>query len=184
MTPTASATVADDRVTLTALPPAALIAFDIWGDIGPVSERVAAALGGKLPPLAGSGDLPGAWRAIRVEPTVWWLTGPLDMAEAVVAVLETVLEEDGGVTELSGGFTRIGVRGPSWRELLMIGGIFDAESAAFGAGSTAGTLLHHVGVRYDVVRDDEVHIHLGPSYGGDLLHHLSAAASRLDLPER
>jgi hypothetical protein len=35
-------------------------------------------------------------------------------------------------------------------------------------------------VRYDVVADDRVHIHLPPSYGGQLLTHLRAAAARLE----
>jgi hypothetical protein len=44
---------------------------------------------------------------------------------------------------------------------------------------TAGTLLHHVSVRYDVVDEDRAHIHVAPSYAADLLHHLETAAARL-----
>ncbi len=169
MTPKALATVTDARTTARLLPPTALIAFDIWG---------------KLPHPAWSTELQESWRTIRLEPTVWWLTGPVEQAEAMFDRLEAVLGDDGGVTDLTGGFARIAVAGPAWRELLMIGGVFDAESAGFGVGSTAGTLLHHVAVRYDVVSDDEVHILLAPSYADDLLHHLSAAIPRLDAPDR
>lgn len=169
MTPKARAIVTDKRTTVRPLPPAALIAFDIWGDPS-------------RPPWPGEPE--DGWRVIRVEPTVWWLTGPLDGAEAMLARLESALGDDGGVTDLTGGFVRIGVAGPAWREVLMIGGVFDAESPQFGPGSTAGTLLHHIAVRYDVVSNDEVHIFLAPSYADDLAHHLSAAVSRLDAPDR
>jgi heterotetrameric sarcosine oxidase gamma subunit len=169
MTPKALATVTDSRTTARLLPPTALIAFDIWGD---------------PPHQAWSSELEEGWRTVRVEPTVWWLTGPIGEAEAMFDRLETVLGDDGGVTDLTGGFARIAVAGPAWRELLMIGGVFDAEAPGFGAGSTAGTLLHHVAVRYDVISDDEVHILLAPSYADDLLHHLSAAISRLGVPDR
>jgi len=45
------------------------------------------------------------WRALRVEPTVWWLVGPLVGVRAIVARLETALQADGAATDLTGGFT-------------------------------------------------------------------------------
>jgi hypothetical protein len=61
----------------------------------------------------------------------------------------------------------------------MIGGVFDAEYPAFGPGSTAGTVLHHASVRYDVLDERRVHIFIAPSYARDLLEHLRVAAGRL-----
>ena len=118
------------------------------------------------------------WRMIRVEPTVVWLRGPLDEADAVLARATETLGETGAATDLSGGFERIRISGPGWRAALMFGGVFDAEDPAFGPGATAGTLLHHLAVRYDVIDADTVEIYVAPSYAADLLHHLHDAARK------
>lgn len=170
----------EGRTTVDALEPSALIAVDVWRGFDEAVDRLGMALGGALPILRASIDLPGGWRALRVEPTVWWLTGPLPGLGSALATAEEVLGEDGAAVDLSGGFARLQLAGPAWRELLMVGGVFDAEDPAFGPGSTAGTILHHVGVRYDVVDDDRVHILVAPSYAHDLLDHLRTAASRLE----
>jgi heterotetrameric sarcosine oxidase gamma subunit len=165
-----------------ALGPAALIAVDVWAGLDAAAARLGESLGGELPGLLRSADLGAGWRAVRVEPTVWWLGGPLTALEARLAAVETTLGEDGAAVDLSGGFVRLEVAGPAWRELLMIGGVFDAEDPAFGPGSTAGTVLHHASVRYDVVDDQRVHILVAPSYAQDLLGRLGAAAARLEPP--
>jgi len=142
------------------LPPGALIAVEIWAgaDFGPVE---------------------GA-RVIRVEPTVWWLSAPLNQAVTLLTRLEYELGDGGAVTDVSGAFSRLRLAGPRWRAALMIGGVFDAENPAFGPGASAGTLLRHAAVRYDVVAEDAVEIYVAPSYVADLLHHLAAAAARVD----
>jgi heterotetrameric sarcosine oxidase gamma subunit len=164
--------VTEAAVHVSAPPPRALIAFDLWSDAAAGAVRIGEALGGVLPDLNGATDLAGGWRAIRVEPTVWWLSGPLADAEPCLDRLEAALGDDGGATDLSGAFIVLALEGPGWREALMFGGVFDAENSAFGPGSTAGTLLHHVAVRYDVRRAEMVEIHLAPSHAEDLLHHL------------
>jgi heterotetrameric sarcosine oxidase gamma subunit len=158
-------------------PPRALIAFDLWSNAA--TARIGATLGAALPGPNRSADLPGGWRAIRVEPTVWWLSGPLTDLDTCLARLESALGDDGAATDLSGGFIVLALDGPGWREALMFGGVFDAESSTFGPGSTAGTLLHHVAVRYDVRREERVDVHLAPSYAEDLLHHLRSVAPRV-----
>lgn len=170
----------DAPTTVRALGPAALIAVDVWSGLDAAAARLGEALGGEMPGLLGSADLGDGWRAVRVEPTVWWLAGPPTAVEAGLAAMETALGEDGAAVDLSGGFARLEVAGPAWRELLMIGGVFDAEDFAFGAGATAGTILHHAGVRYDVVDDHRVHILVAPSFAQDLLAHLRTAAARLE----
>lgn len=168
--------------TIERLGPAALIAVDVWSRFDAACRRLVEALGGPLPGLLRAADLADGWRAVRVEPTVWWLSGPLAGLEATVGALEAALGEDGAAVDISGGFARLEVAGPRWRELLMIGGVFDAEDPAFGPGSTAGTVLYHAGVRYDVVDDRRVHVLVPPSYAHDLLHHLRATAARLEPP--
>jgi len=155
-----------------------MFAFELWSDAEAAAARIGGALGGPLPALNRSMDLSYGWRAIRVEPTVWWLSGPLADLDRQLARLEAALGEDGAAVDLSGGFVRLAVSGAAWRELLMIGGVFDAENPAFGTGATAGTLLHHAGVRYDVIAEDCVHIYLAPSYAEALLAHLRSAAAR------
>jgi len=161
------------------LPPTALIALDVWADGPAAIARLSAALGGTLPPSGGATALAGGWRAIRAEPALWWLCGPLDGLDDQLASVAAALDEDGAATDLSGAFVRLRVGGPDWREVLMIGGVFDAEDPAFGPGSTAGTILHHTSVRYDVTAPDAVEIYVAPSHVDDLLHHLRSAVSRL-----
>ncbi len=162
---------------------AALIAVDLWEGPGRAAAeaRLAYALeeGRELAGLGLSRALPGGWRCLRVEPTVWWLVGPLEELDAMRLRLRFALGDDGADTDLSGGFARLEIAGPAWREPLMIGGVFDAEAAGFGRDRTVGTLLHHIGVRYDVVDEDRLHIHVAPSYRDHLLHHLEAAIGRL-----
>ena len=167
-------------LTLSAPTCGALIAVDLWAKAEAVMARLPATLGGAIPALGHSTNLEGGWRAIRVEPTVWWLTGPLDDLQAQIGRVQDAMAGDGGVIDLTGAFMTITAKGRAWRELLMFGGVFDAEAADFGPERTAGTLLHHVSVRYDVIGHDEVRILAAPSYAEDLLHHLRGAAARLE----
>ena len=158
--------------------PAALIAVELWSDPPAAAERLGASLGGRLPDLGRSAPLAGGWRAIRVEPPVWWLSGPLADLEAQLANLEPALADNGAATDLSGGFVPIRIEGPQWRAVLMSGGVFDAEDPGFGPGSTAGTILHHAAVRHDVIGPQTVEVYVAPSYLEDMLHHLRSALAR------
>ncbi len=169
----------DHPTRIEALPPAALIAFELWDDTGGAARRLADALGGALPDPGRSTSLAGGWRAIRIEPTVWWLSGPLTGLEDRTVRLTATLGEEGAVTDLTGGFVRLAAGGPGWRTLLMFGGVFDAEDPAFDPGATVGTILHHVAVRYDVAGEDLVHIHVAQSYAVDLLAQMRTAAEGL-----
>jgi heterotetrameric sarcosine oxidase gamma subunit len=168
--------VTDVATTITESPTPAVITFELWSDAA--AARVGEALGGALPVQNRSAVVGQSWRALHVEPTSWWLIGPLESADTTLEQLEWALQKDGAAAELSGGLSRLCLRGPDWRGLLMIGGVFDAESAAFGPGCTAGSLLHHIGVRYDVVADDEAHVYVARSYADDLLHHLRDSLRR------
>jgi heterotetrameric sarcosine oxidase gamma subunit len=156
-------------------PPAALLAVEVWSDAPAVREA--------LPPFGVARDVDGGWRALGVEPSVWWLSGPLDDRDERLASLTPIVAGDGNVSDLTGGFVRIRITGRRWRSLLMIGGVFDAEDPAFAVGRTVGTLLHHVTVRYDVVAEDVVAVWVAPSYADHLIQHLRLAAARLDIME-
>ena len=170
----------DGRTTVETLGPAAVIAIDLWSDYDEARGRAGAALGGALPGRLGSADLTGGWRALRVEPTVWWLTGPLEGLEGAVAALEAALGEDGAAVDLTGGLTRLEVAGPAVARAADDRRGVRRREPCLRPGSTAGTILHHVGVRYDVVDDDRVHIFVAPSYAHDLLQRLRAATARLE----
>ncbi len=166
------------ETSISILDPAALIAIDVWSDFDTVTARLADALNQAPPALGQSTALDGAWRALRLEPTVWWLVGPLEDLDARLTLLAAALGDDGAATDLSGGFDRLSIRG-DWREILMFGGVFDAESPAFAIDCTVGTVLHHVAVRYDVIDENEVLVFVAPSYAADLLHHLRATVPGL-----
>lgn len=165
-----------ERLTIETGAPCGLIAVELWD--GAVNPRLAEALGA-LPPIGRSASLGDGWRAIRVEPAVWWLSGPRDGAPPVLDRLAATLGGSGAVVDLAGGFVPVRIAGEGWRELLTMGGVFDAEDPAFASDCTAGTILHHVAVRYDVVAADEVRAYVPPSYVDHLLHHWRAAAARM-----
>lgn len=164
-----------ERLRLTPCEPFALIAIDLWSD----THRLADLLGTDPPSLGCSTPLTGGWRVMRLEPTVWWLVGPRAALTERLTVLREFLDDAGGVTDLSDGFDGVRITGPGWRELLTIGGVFDAENPAFRPGCTAGTILHHVAVRYDVIAAEEVCVFIPPSYVEYLSHPWRDAVARL-----
>jgi len=160
MTRPESATVTD--VSITTLPPAPLHALEIWSDPHGVATRFAAAFGGALPPLGGSLQA-GGLTLIRYEPTVW-------LVEGDVAPLAPELGEDGALTAIGGGLVRVRLSGSGWRDLLGYGGQFDAFAPAFGVGSSAATVIDHVGVRLWVESADACIAYVPASFSAALVH--------------
>lgn len=149
-------------VTIETLPPAPLHALEIWSDPRGVSARFVAAFGADLPVLGQSAQI-GGLTVIRYEPTVW-------LVEGDVAALEPVLGEDGALTAIGGGVVRVRLSGPGWRDLLSYGGQFDAFAPAFGPGSSAATVIDHVGVRLWVESDAACIAYVPVSYAEALVH--------------
>ena len=116
-------------LTITPLPAAPLHVLEIWSEPRVVAQRFAAAKGFALPAM---GQSAGTERLtlMRFEPTVW-------LVEGDIAGLDAVLDEDGALTAIGGGIQRVRLSGAGWRTLLMEGGVFDAESAAFAPGCCA-----------------------------------------------
>lgn len=150
----------EPRITI--LPPASLHALEIWSDPHGVAARCEVALGIPLPPMGRSATRDGLI-LVRVEPTVW-------LVEGEVAPLRAILGEDGTVTAIGGGIVRVRIAGSGWRALLMQGGVFDAESAAFAAGCSAATIIDHVAVRLLVESDDACLAYVPSSYMPGLIH--------------
>jgi heterotetrameric sarcosine oxidase gamma subunit len=159
------------KVTITTLPAAPLHVFEIWGNAASVAKRFKAAMGFALPATGRSGGS-DALRLIRFEPTVW-------LVEGDASALSAILADDGAVTAISGGIVRIRLSGPSWRTLLMEGGVFDAEDPAFSAGCSAATIIDHVNVRLHVISDDACDAYVPLSFSAGLLHFWKEAVHSL-----
>jgi heterotetrameric sarcosine oxidase gamma subunit len=151
------------------LPPEPLVQIEVWGDLAAVERR----LGASLPRAGQSITLNGA-RVMWWEPKVWLVRGPYpDLAD--------ILADDGAAIDVTGAFSRLRITGGDWRELLMIGGVFDAESPAFAPDCIAGTVIHHLPVRLDVIDAQTVDAYTPPSYAAELAHHWEVAAGRIGL---
>jgi heterotetrameric sarcosine oxidase gamma subunit len=159
------------KLTVTPLPAASLHAFEIWSNPVAVAKRFKAATGNDLPALGRSGGTV-AMRLIRYEPTVW-------LVEGDVTTLADILGEDGAITAIGGGIVRVRLSGSGWRELLMEGGVFDAENPDFAPGCSAATIIDHVAVRLHVVSDDSCIAYIPSSFSNGLLHFWHLAAENL-----
>jgi len=141
--------------------------IEVWGDVAAVEHRLGAAL-----PKAGAAMTLNGARLMWWEPKVWLVRGAgIDLPDA--------LAKDGAAIDVTGAFSRLRITGAAWRELLMIGGVFDAESPAFGPDCIAGTVIHHLPVRLDVIDAQTVEAYTPPSYAAELAHHWEAAARRI-----
>lgn len=167
-----------DTAPLTLEAPAreALFLVDIWDDRAGVEQRLAAVL-----PAPCRSRTEGLDRLIWWEPSRWLIRTPLAGRSARHVELTAAVRRDGAVTEVSGGLYRLRVKGSAWRALLMIGGVFDAESPAFAPGSVAGTLIHHLAVRLDVIDEETLDVYIPPSYAAELLRHWDRAIARLNV---
>lgn len=149
-------------VSITALPATPLHALEIWSNPTAVAAHFEAAAGFPLPPLGKSGGT-DTLRLIRYEPTVW-------LVEGDATPLPAILKDDGAITAIGGGIVRIRLSGPGWRRLLMEGGVFDAESAAFAPGCSAATIIDHVPVRLHVTGHYNCTAYVPLSFSAGLLH--------------
>lgn len=159
------------KPTVTPLPAAPLAVFEIWSNPVAVAKRFKAATGFALPAM-GRSDGTDALRLIRYEPTVW-------LVEGDGASLPDILGGDGAVTAIGGGIVRVCLSGPRWRELLMEGGVFDAENPDFAAGCSAATIIDHVAVRLHVISEDSCIAYVPLSFSTGLLHFWQLAAADL-----
>lgn len=158
-------------LAITAMPAAPLHVLEIWSAPSSVAQRFAKAHGADLPVQGSSLKLP-TMKLIRYEPTVW-------LVEGEIAGLAEILGADGSLTAIGGGLVRVRLSGAGWRSLLMEGGVFDAESPDFTAGSSAATVIDHVNVRLLVESDDACLAYVPLSYAHDMIHFWTVAAGAL-----
>ena len=158
-------------VTITRLPAAPLHVFETWSAPKAVAKRFKAATGFALPATGRSAGS-DALRLIRFEPTVW-------LVEGDAFALSDILGDDGALTAIGGGVTRVRLTGKGWRTLLMEGGVFDAERPDFAPGCSAATIIDHVAVRLHVVSEDSCDVYVPLSFTAGLMHFWKQAAETL-----
>lgn len=158
-------------VAIAILPAKPLHAFEIWSAPAKVAARFEMATGFALPPMGRSAGS-DALSLIRYEPTVW-------LVEGDAAALPAILCDDGALTAIGGGVTRVRLSGPRWRALLMEGGVFDAENPVFGPGCSAATIIDHVAVRLHVLNEYKCDVYVPASFTAGLVHFWEAAARSL-----
>jgi len=126
---------------------------------------------GVAPPAAASAEAGKGGPVLWAEPTVMLVSGE-------AAELETALGAHAAVSDVSGAWRRIDLTGRAWREVLMVDGVFDAESASFGPGALAATVLHHAPVMIHAQSETEASVYVAPSFAQDLKSALLKAAAR------
>lgn len=158
-------------MVIAVLPPVPLHALEIWSNPAAVAKRFLATTGFAMPQMGHSAGSDGL-RLIRYEPTVW-------LVEGDVTALPAILADDGTITAIGGGVERVRLTGPTWRTLLMEGGVFDAENPDFKPGCSAATIIDHVAVRLHVIADDACEIYVPASYSKGLIDFWEKAEQNL-----
>ncbi len=159
------------EVTITKLPATPLHALEIWSNAPAVAKRFEAIMGFALP-ATGRSSGTETLRLIRYEPTVW-------LVEGDASALPAILGEDGALTAIGGGITRVRISGDGWRTLLMEGGVFDGENLEFSTGRSVATIIDHVAVRLHVVSHDACDVYVPASFSAGLVHFWEVAAGSL-----
>lgn len=135
---------------MTVSPASGLHLLELWHGIDPA--QAAATLGLPLP-APGRAEAFAGGHVLRLAPRRWWIDGA---APEVPADL-------GAQTPMGGGWTRVAMAGPDWRDVMMHSGLIDVETPAFGPGSVVITPLCHVRSVLHCLDADTVHIHVPAS---------------------
>lgn len=154
-------------VSIEELGRAPLHQLELWGSPQAAARRLAAVLGHDLPR---AGHAQGV--LLRTGPSTW-------LVEGDCAALRVALGDDGSLVAVGGGLVRVRLSGPGWRNLLMEGGLFDAESPDFGIDRVATTQIDHVTVILRVESDRSCLAFVPASLAADLLRFWRLSADGL-----
>jgi len=155
------------EVTLNPIIGRALLRLIDWSlDAAPAANR----------PSVGDVLMLGDVRIAGIEPGQWLVSCPL---EAAASAAQLFAGADTAIVDISGSLTGVRIEGAGWRDLLMIGGVFDAEDRAFTTGRVARTVMHHAPLLIDVAGDDAAEAWIPASYAGEVLATWHKAAARL-----
>lgn len=159
MIPPGNAIVID--LALTPITGQTLFRLALWDDAA--HARIGAGLGAPLPGPCRAVDIAGQ-RLLWLESAHWLIACLTTDADAVRNRIERLVGTDGSLVEVGAALAGCRITGNGWRELLMIGGVFDAEDLGFGPGAVARTIMHHSALFIDVVTADRVHAYVPTSY--------------------
>ncbi|MBC7519672.1 MAG: hypothetical protein H7268_01050 [Sandarakinorhabdus sp.] len=160
---------------LSAITGQTLFRLALWNDAG--RARIGDGLGAALPGPCRS-IMAGTERLLWLEDRHWLVACANADAAAVLNRVQGLVGDDGTVTEVGAALVGRCITGTGWRELLMIGGVFDAENPGFGPGSVARTIMHHSPLLIDVVAETRVHAYVPASYAGEFFAFWDAELAR------
>lgn len=119
-------------------------------------------------PAPGCAEHANGVRIGWIEPGTWLLRCPLAQLPTAMAAFA---HHNAALTEVSGALLGTAITGPDWRDLLMTGGVFDAEGPGFGIGRIVGTVVHHAPVLFDRVAENRIEAFVPASYAADVFEH-------------
>jgi len=116
--------------------------INLRGNADDSAFRAAAsrALGLELPVVASTNSANAVNRVVSVGPDDWFVIGPKDQGDAIVAQLRTALADmHHAVTDVSSGYTVLHLGGPPVRDVLAQGCPLDLHPRNFKPGDSAGS---------------------------------------------
>lgn len=173
MMPPGTAIVID--LALTPITSQTLFRLALWDDAA--RARISAGLGVPLPGPCQTVDGAGL-RLLWLESAHWLIACATADADTVRARIQGFIGSDGSLVEVGAALVGRCITGNGWRELLMIGGVFDAENPGFGAGAVARTVMHHSPLLIDVIAVDRVHAYVPASYADEFFGFWDAEIAR------
>jgi heterotetrameric sarcosine oxidase gamma subunit len=171
--PPGNAIVIDLR--LTPITGQTLFRLALWN--GAAAARIGTGLGTQLPAPCRSHTIE-AMRLLWLETGHWLIACASADADAFRQRVESLAGADGSLVEVGAALAGRCITGGGWRELLMIGGVFDAENPGFGPGSVARTTMHHSPLLIDVIATDRVHAYVPASYADEFFGFWGAEIAR------
>jgi heterotetrameric sarcosine oxidase gamma subunit len=149
MMQTGRATVID--LSLSPIAGQSLFRLALWNDAA--RARIGDGLGVPLPGPCRAVAHDGV-RLLSLEQDHWLVACATPAAESWCRRIEALAGADAALVEVGAALVGRRLVGTGWRDLLMIGGVFDAEDTGFGAGCVARTVMHHSPLLIDVITAD------------------------------
>lgn len=152
-----------------------LFRLALWNDAA--AARIGAGLGTQLPAPCRSHTIE-ALRLLWLETGHWLIACASADAHSARQRLESLAGTDGSLVEVGAALAGRAITGAGWRDLLMVGGVFDAENPGFGPGSVARTIMHHSPLLIDVIAADHVNAYVPASHAEEFFAFWDAEVAR------
>lgn len=153
-----------------------LFRLALWDDAA--RARIGTGLGAQLPGPCQAVEIADQ-RLLWLESAHWLIACATADADTVRTRIERLAGTDGSLVEVGAALVGRCITGSGWRELLMTGGVFDAENPTFGPGAVARTVMRHCSLLIDVITADRVHAYVAASYADEFFAFWDAEAARM-----